>query len=108
MKTFQEFWPFYLGEHSRPVTRRLHFVGSTAGLLLAGSAIATRSGALALAALVSGYAFAWIGHFGFEKNRPATFKHPLWSFLADWKMFALAVTGRLDAELQRLAVRARA
>src|SRR5207248_11048723 len=84
MKTFQEFWPFYLSEHSLPVTRRLHFAGSTLGLLFVGSAVVTRNGWLALGALASGYAFAWIGHFGFEKNRPATFKHPLWSFIADW------------------------
>jgi hypothetical protein len=108
MKTFQEFWPFYLSEHSLPVTRRLHFAGSTLGLAFVGSAIATRNGWLALGALVSGYAFAWIGHFGFEKNRPATFKYPLWSFIADWKMYGLWVSGRLEAELSRLAVRARA
>ena len=107
MKTFAEFWPYYLSEHARPVTRWLHFVGSTTGLLLAGLAVRERSGWLVLAALVSGYAFAWVGHFGFEKNKPATFKYPLWSFVADWRMWSLMLTGRLEGELLRHAVRAR-
>lgn len=106
MKTFAEFWPFYLSEHSRPVTRALHFAGSTvAGGLIASAAISRRP-SLLIGAVVVGYAFAWVGHFGFEKNRPATFKHPLWSFAADWKMWALMATGRLSAELERLAIKA--
>jgi hypothetical protein len=56
------------------------------------------------AAAISGYAFAWVSHFFIEKNRPATFTHPLWSFAADWKMWFLMATGRLNAELQRLGV----
>jgi hypothetical protein len=108
MKTFAEFWPYYLSEHSRPVTRWLHFAGSCTGIALAITAVQQRSGWYALAALVSGYAFAWVGHFGFEKNRPATFKYPVWSFLGDWKMWSLMLTGRLEGELERLAVRTRA
>src|SRR5206468_4011036 len=108
MNTFQEFWPFYLSEHSRPVTRWLHFAGSTVGLGLVAFAVLARAPVLLLGAAVSGYAFAWIGHFGFEGNRPATFKHPLWSFIGDWKMWGLMATGRLEAELERLSVRARA
>ncbi|HLL54098.1 MAG TPA: DUF962 domain-containing protein [Myxococcaceae bacterium] len=106
MKTFEEFWPFYLGEHRHPVNRALHLVGTTLGLLIAIHAVWSRTWALLPAALVSGYAFAWVGHFVIEKNRPATFTHPLWSFLGDWKMWGLAVTGRLPAELERLALRA--
>ena len=105
MRTFAEFWPFYLREHSRPTTRTLHFVGTTLSLLLLASALALRSGGFVLAALVCGYAFAWAGHFFVEHNRPATFKYPLWSFAADWKMWALTLTGRLDAELRRAGVR---
>jgi hypothetical protein len=107
MKTFQEFWPYYLSEHSRPSTRALHFVGSTlaGGLLLA--AAGRRQPSLLLAAMVAGYGFAWVGHFGFEKNRPATFQHPLWSLAADWKMWGLIATGRLRAELKRLEHEAR-
>jgi hypothetical protein len=106
MKTFAEFWPFYLGEHSKPATRWLHFVGSTVGLVLLVLALTTQTWRLLLFALVSGYAFAWVSHFVIEKNKPATFRYPLWSFAADWKMWALMVTGRLDAELVRLSHRA--
>jgi hypothetical protein len=104
MQTFAEFWPFYLREHSRPMTRNLHFAGTTLSLILLVSALALRSGWLVLAALVCGYAFAWVGHFFVEHNKPATFKYPLWSFAADWKMWALALRGRLDAELSRAGV----
>jgi hypothetical protein len=105
MRTFAEFWPFYLREHSRKGTRALHFAGTTCSLLLAIAALALRSGALAIAALICGYAFAWVSHFFVEHNRPATFKYPLWSFAADWKMWALSLAGRLDAELHRAGVR---
>jgi hypothetical protein len=105
MRTFAEFWPFYLREHSRPATRALHFAGTTLSLLLLGSAAALRSGRFVLMALVCGYAFAWVGHFFVEHNRPATFKYPLWSFAADWKMWALALTGRLGPELEGAGVK---
>jgi len=106
VQTFAEFWPYYLREHSRPATRALHFVGTTLSLLLVFSAIALRRPALVLAALVCGYAFAWVGHFFVEHNRPATFKYPLWSFAADWKMWALAFRGRLGPELRRAGLAA--
>jgi len=102
MKSFQEFWPYYLSEHSRPSTRALHFVGSTLALGLAAGAVVRREPLWLLAAAFSGYGFAWVGHFGFEKNRPATFQHPLWSLAGDWKMWSLMATGRLGAELRRL------
>jgi hypothetical protein len=104
MKSFEEFWPFYLREHSHPGTRALHLVGTSLSLLIAVSAIALRQPALLPAAVVCGYAFAWIGHFFVEHNKPATFKHPLWSFRADFRMWALALTGRLGPELQRAGV----
>lgn len=101
MQTFADFWPYYLREHSRPGTRALHFVGTTgAALLLASSVLLLRPG-LFFAALVCGYGFAWVGHFFVEHNKPATFKYPLWSLAADWKMWALALTGRLGPELQK-------
>jgi hypothetical protein len=103
--TFAEFWPFYLGEHSKRTTRALHLVGSTAGLICLVLAAAIRTPALLLLGLVFGYAFAWIGHFFVEHNRPASFRYPLWSFVADWKMWGLAVTGRLGRELERLGLR---
>ena len=101
MRTFEEFWPDYLREHSRPATRALHVVGTTVSLLLFLSALALRAPGLILVALICGYAFAWAGHFFVEHNKPATFKYPLWSFAADWKMWALALRGRLGPELQR-------
>ena len=101
VRSFAEFWPYYLREHSRPATRALHVVGTTLSLLLFLSALALRSPALVLVALVCGYAFAWAGHLFVEHNKPATFKYPLWSFAADWKMWALALRGRLGPELQR-------
>ncbi|SRR5258708_2141359 len=101
MHTFAEFWPYYLREHSRPGTRALHFAGTTGTvLLLAGSALLLRP-SLFFAAIVCGYSFAWVGHFFVEHNKPATFKYPLWSLAADWKMWALALTGRLAPELQK-------
>ena len=106
MSSFDEFWPFYLREHSRPATRALHLAGTTGSLLFAFAAIVSLRPALVLAALVCGYAFAWVGHFFVEHNRPATFKHPLWSFRADFRMWTLALTGRLGPELQRAGLSA--
>ena len=105
MKTFAEFWPFYLREHSKSLTRTLHLAGTTLSLLLLALAAGLRTGWLVLAALASGYAFAWVGHFLVEHNRPATFKYPLWSFAADWKMWALSLIGRLQPELDRAGVK---
>ncbi|HVU52519.1 MAG TPA: DUF962 domain-containing protein [Polyangia bacterium] len=107
IETFEEFWPFYLGEHARPGTRALHIAGSTVGLVAGVLAAVLRMPALLLVALAAGYAFSWISHATIEHNRPATFTHPLWSFAADWKMWALAVTGRLGRELERAGVRPR-
>lgn len=105
MKTytsFEAFWPFYLGEHSLPLTRRFHFVGTTIALINLVLAAVHAAPFYVLSALVSGYAFAWVSHFFIEKNRPATFTYPLWSFLADWRMWALMLVGRLEPELRRL------
>lgn len=100
--TLRAFWPFYLSEHLNPVNRWLHAVGSLSGLVWLGLAIAWRQPALVAAALVNGYAFAWVGHFVVEKNRPATFKYPLKSFLCDWILLAYTLTGRIGAEVARL------
>jgi len=93
--SFREFYPYYLGEHSNLVCRRLHYAGSTLALVFLGLAIARGNAWWLLGALLSGYAFAWIGHFFFEKNRPATFRHPLYSFAGDWVMFRDMLTGRI-------------
>lgn len=85
--SFREFYPFYLSEHTNPTCRRLHFVGSTLVLVVVTCAIVERDGRWLWLAPVAGYGFAWVGHFLFEKNRPATFSHPLYSFVGDWAMF---------------------
>ena len=101
-KSFEEFWPYYVAEHSRPATRALHFVGTATALTsFAVLAVNQRWKWLPLA-LVPGYAAAWAGHFFVEKNRPATFKYPLWSFIADQKMFGLMLAGKMDEELKKL------
>jgi hypothetical protein len=104
-KNFAEFWPYYLGEHAKPTTRALHFAGTGAGLLLTATALISGQYWLLLVALVCGYGPAWVGHFFVEKNRPATFRHPLWSLAADFRMFFFFITGRLSAELARHGIR---
>ncbi|MEI7444611.1 MAG: DUF962 domain-containing protein [Burkholderiales bacterium] len=93
--SFAEFYPFYLGEHANRTCRRLHFVGSSLGLACLAMLVVTGHPAWLLAGLVAGYACAWIGHYVFEKNRPATFRYPLWSFVGDWRMFGEMLTGRI-------------
>lgn len=105
--SYAEFWPFYLAEHSRPGTRRLHFLGTALGLVLLALAVATQTWWLLLAALVSGYAFAWVAHLSVERNRPATFSHPVWSLVSDFRMFFLWLSGGLQRELERHGIAAK-
>jgi hypothetical protein len=93
--SFREFYPYYLGEHRDRTCRRLHFTGTS--FAIGFIVLAARSGNAwwLLAALVAGYAFAWVGHFFFEKNRPATFTYPLWSFMGDWVMWRDMLVGRV-------------
>ncbi|MCA8922559.1 MAG: DUF962 domain-containing protein [Planctomycetes bacterium] len=97
-----EFWPFYLGEHRDRVNQILHAIGSLSGLTCLGFAIYLRNPWLILLGLVIGYGCAWVGHFVFEKNRPATFRYPLKSFCSDWRLLALVLSGRVGAAVQRL------
>lgn len=85
--TFREFYPFYLSEHRNVACRRLHFTGSSLVVVLVVVAIATGNPWWLLGALLCGYGLAWIGHFVFEKNKPASFKQPLYSFVGDWVMY---------------------
>ena len=103
-RSFSEFWPYYLREHSRPRTRALHYAGTSLAIGLGIAAVV--SGRLLVLALlpVAGYLFAWAGHFAVEKNRPATFTYPLWSLAADFRMWWLWLTGRLGPELVRAGV----
>lgn len=93
-RSFSEFYPFYLSQHANAVCRRLHLVGSTLVLLLLGWLIMHAQWAWLPSVLVVGYGFAWVGHFFFEKNRPATFTYPLYSFMGDWLMWFDCLTGR--------------
>ncbi len=93
--TFADFYPFYLGEHTNRTSRRLHFAGSSIGIVLVAAALATQNWWLILAALVQGYAFAWVGHFFFEHNKPATFQYPGFSFMGDWRLWWEIVTGKI-------------
>jgi hypothetical protein len=94
-RNFAEFYPFYLSEHRNPTCRILHFIGSNLVIGTAGLMIYTQNWMLAWLLPILGYGFAWIGHFGFEKNRPATFRHPLYSFMGDWVMWWQLLVGKL-------------
>jgi len=93
--SFAEFYPFYLSEHRNRACRRLHFIGTSLVLGCVVAAMVTGNAWWLLAAPVCGYGFAWIGHFRFEKNRPATFEYPLYSFAGDWLMYRDMLMGRI-------------
>jgi hypothetical protein len=96
---FATFWPFYVAEHANAINRRLHFIGTSLGITLILLGIATGRPLIALGWVPAAYGFAWLGHFGFEKNKPASFHYPWWSFCADLKMYALTWSGRMGAEV---------
>jgi len=95
IKSFAEFYPLYLKEHSDRTCRRLHFVGSSLSLCCVALAIGTGRPLWLLGALLCGYGFAWLGHFVFEKNKPASFKRPLYSFMGDWVMYSDIWRGKI-------------
>jgi hypothetical protein len=124
--TFEEFWPEYVRAHSRTSTRIIHCIGTLAGWMILGAALALwlfpvlkpdsgqglqvpaaagrqtfKPGWLILAALIVPYALAWISHFFIEHNKPATFGHPLWSWWADQRMVFLTLTGKMGHEVKR-------
>lgn len=92
---FSEFYPYYLSEHGNRVCRRLHFIGSSAVIAVVLLALLTGQLRWLWLAALFGYGFAWIGHYVYEKNRPATFKHPLYSFIGDWVMFGQMLRGKV-------------
>lgn len=93
--TFREFYPFYLSEHRDRNCRRMHFIGLSLAIVCLIIAIATRNAWWLVAGLLCGYAFAWVGHFAFEKNKPASFRQPLFSFVGDWAMYRDIWLGRI-------------
>ncbi|MBL1384075.1 DUF962 domain-containing protein [Pseudoalteromonas marina] len=93
--SFKAFYPYYLKEHRNVTCRRLHFIGSLLVLMVIISALLSQKYALLWLLPVIGYGFAWVGHFFFEKNRPATFKHPFYSLWGDWVMFKDILTGKI-------------
>jgi len=97
--TLEEFWPFYVSQHLNPVNRTLHAYGTTLGIVLGLCAIVFRAPPLLATALAVAYGFAWVGHFFYEKNRPATFSFPLLSFRADFRMYWLTIRGEMGAEI---------
>jgi hypothetical protein len=101
--SFEEFWPYYVAEHSKPETRAIHAIGTTAGIACAVALLAKRKWKLLPLALVPAYSAAWLAHFLVEKNRPATFDYPLWSFMGDYKMIGKMIAGTMDEEVERVS-----
>ncbi|EDY86307.1 membrane protein [gamma proteobacterium HTCC5015] len=95
IQSLKEFYPYYLEEHSDSVCRRLHFVGTTGVLLILIYALLTSTWWVLWFLPICGYGFAWVGHFFFEKNRPATFKYPLYSLVSDFIMYRDMWIGRV-------------
>ncbi len=93
--SLKSFYPYYLSEHQNLTCRRLHFVGSSLVIVLLAVTLYTRNLQWLWLVPVCGYGFAWVGHFFFEHNRPATFKYPLYSFVSDWLMYADILTGKV-------------
>jgi len=92
---FREFYPYYLGEHRNRMCRRLHFIGSTLVILIVLLAIVCGEPRWLWLVPVAGYGFAWVGHYVYEKNRPATFRHPLYSLMGDWVMYWQVLSGKI-------------
>jgi len=102
--SYPEFWAYYLRAHAKPATRAWHYLGSSLTILCLAGAVAFRQPWLLAATVGLGYAPAWFGHLASEKNRPATFRYPLWSLYSDFRMFAAWIGGRLPAELARAGI----
>jgi hypothetical protein len=100
-KTFEDFWPYYVREHSTPANRALHVVGTSGAIALAVLAGVLGRSWLWFFVPIFGYGFAWVGHFAIEKNKPATFKHPFYSLVGDFKMLSCIVTGRMGREVRK-------
>ena len=105
ISTYRQFWPHYLREHSKPLTRTIHYFGTALAIAMLGAAAILVNGWLLLAALMLGYGPAWYAHFFIERNRPATFRFPFWSLISDFRMGGLWLMGRLSKELEMAGVK---
>ena len=105
IRSYREFWPYYLHEHRQPRTRALHLAGTGVTTALLGAGIVTANVWFVPAAILAGYAPAWFAHFVVEKNRPATLRYPVWSLISDFRMAGIWLTGGLDRELKRAGIR---
>ncbi len=104
-QNYTEFWDYYVQEHSKPLTRLLHYIGTSLGIILLAFFITRGQWYFFPIFFVVGYSFAWFAHFVIEKNRPATFKYPVWSFISDFKMIWYMATGRMGGELARVRIK---
>ena len=93
--SFKDFYPYYLSEHKLKINKILHAIGSSAGLFFLFYALYIEQYKLIPVSFLFGYSFAWIGHFFFEKNKPATFKYPIYSFIGDWVMLKDIILGKV-------------
>jgi len=100
---YPEFWDFYVLEHSKPLTRYLHFIGTALALVLLVWFLRSGSYILIPLCFAVGYGFAWTSHFFIEKNKPASFKYPLWSFFSDYRMMFFMLIGKMNSEVERVA-----
>ena len=104
IKSYAEFWPFYLREHAKPATRGWHYVGTLLAISVLIGVIVTGNWMFLPLVLVAGYFFAWVSHGLIERNKPATFTYPLWSLISDFKMLWCFVTGQMGKELEKAGV----
>lgn len=104
IENFNEFYQYYLREHSKPTCRALHYAGTTLLWIPVYFAITTSAWWYLWLVPIVGYGFAWIGHFGIEKNKPATFQYPVWSLISDHIMFFHFITGKLKGKLKEAGV----
>jgi len=102
--TYPEFWHYYLREHAKPATRAWHYFGTSLTILCLLAAAVLRQPWFLAASVILGYAPAWIGHFASERNRPATFRYPVWSLVSDFRLFGVWLSGNLARQLEAAGV----